>query len=327
MRKVTRGAKAAPAALSKRGRDKRTEFERAKDHMSATLPAGTERTAFEFKSYKADEVKRRLEELFHGKCAYCESFYGAQAPVDVEHYRPKGAVEGAPDHPGYWWLAMAWDNLLPSCIDCNRRRRQKTPQAVNDVAVLHRTMLTGKKDCFPISGTRAGTVSSDLTVEDALLLDPTRDDAADHLLFWIEEGPAAGLALPKSTAPAAVLPAANEQAAVVAAHASAAGLSIRGAVSIQIYGLNRLRLVQERARVLQRLRFFEFIIVKVSGVIQTLSQAHLTAHAEVNDAIRSLGQLQIRVIEEMAALAAPEAPYCTIAAAFVDDFKHRLRAV
>lgn len=327
MRKVTRGGKAAPAALSKRGRDKRTEFERAKDHMSAELPAGTERTAFEFKSYKADEVRRRLEELFHGKCAYCESFYGAQAPVDIEHYRPKGAVEGAPDHPGYWWLAMAWDNLLPSCIDCNRRRRQKTPQAVNDVAVLHKTMLTGKKDCFPISGTRAGTVSSDLTVEDALLLDPTRDDAADHLLFWIDEGPAAGLALPKSTAPAAVLPAANEQAAVVAAHAGAAGLSIRGAVSIQIYGLNRLRLVQERARVLQRLRFFEYIIVKVSGVIQTLSQAHLTAHAEVNDAIRSLGQLQIRVIEEMAALAAPEAPYCTIAAAFVDDFKQRLRAV
>lgn len=327
MRKVVRGGRAAPAALSKRGRDKRTEFERAKDRMSAALPAGTERTAFEFKSYKADEVKRRLEELFHGKCAYCESYYGAQAPVDVEHYRPKGAVEDAPDHPGYWWLAMAWDNLLPSCIDCNRRRRQKTPQTVNDVAVLHRTMLTGKKDCFPISGTRAETVSSDLMVEDALLLDPTRDDAADHLLFWIEEGPAAGLAMPKSTAPAVVLPAADEQAAVVAAHAGAAGLSIRGAVSIQIYGLNRLRLVQERARVLQRLRFFEYIIVKISGVIQTLSQTHLTAHAEVNDAIRSLSQLQIRVIEEMAALAAPEAPYCTIAAAFVDDFKQRLRAV
>lgn len=327
MRKVSRGTKPSPAALSKRGRDKLTEFERAKNHMSAALPPGTERTAFEFRSYKADEVKRWLEELFHGKCAYCESYYAAQAPVDVEHYRPKGAVEGAHDHPGYWWLAMDWDNLLPSCIDCNRRRRQKTPRAVNDVALLHRTMLTGKKDCFPIGGVRAGTISSDLSGEGALLLDPTRDDAADHLLYWIDEGPAAGLALPKSGTPAVVLPAANEQAGAVAAHAGTAGLSVRGAVSIQIYGLNRLRLVQERARVLQRLRFFEYIVVKVSGVIQTLSQPHLTAHAEVNEAIRNLGQLQVRVIEEMAALAAPEAPYCTIAAAFIDDFRRRLRAV
>lgn len=326
MRKVSRGTKPAPAALSKRGRDKLTEFERANNHMSAAIPPGGERTAFKFVSYKADEVKRRLEELFHGKCAYCESHYAAQAPVDVEHYRPKGAVEGAPDHPGYWWLAMSWDNLLPSCIDCNRRRRQKMPQAVNDVALLHRTMLAGKKDCFPINGIRAAAVSSNLTAEDALLLDPTRDDAADHLLFWIDEGPAAGLALPKSVVPAVVLPAANEQAGAVAAHAGAAGLSVRGAVSIQIYGLNRLRLVQERARVLQRLRFFEYIIVKVSSVIQTLSQEHLIAHAEINEAIHSLGVLQVRVIEEMVAMAAPEAPYCTISAAFIDDFKRRIRA-
>ena len=131
MRFVSRGPKPPPAALGKRGRDKLSEFERVKAHMEATLPPGTKRTAFEFHAYKADEVKRRLEDLFHGKCAYCESFYAAQAPVDIEHYRPKGAVEDDPDHPGYWWLAMAWENLLPSCIDCNRRRRQKTPQSIS----------------------------------------------------------------------------------------------------------------------------------------------------------------------------------------------------
>ena len=47
-------------------------------------------------------MKRRLDLLFHGKCAYCETFYSASAPVDVEHYRPKGAVSEDPSHPGYY---------------------------------------------------------------------------------------------------------------------------------------------------------------------------------------------------------------------------------
>ncbi|MEF9674035.1 hypothetical protein QNM99_25505 [Pseudomonas sp. PCH446] len=47
--------------------------------------------------------------------------------MDVEHYRPKGAVSEDASHPGYWWVAMDWDNLLPSCIDCNRKRKQVTP--------------------------------------------------------------------------------------------------------------------------------------------------------------------------------------------------------
>lgn len=79
-----------------------------------------------------------LEYVFHFKCAYCESpldldrYYG-----DAEHFRPKGQVtfkdgEGkktrgrcllpdgtAIDHPGYFWLAYHWRNLLPACSFCN----------------------------------------------------------------------------------------------------------------------------------------------------------------------------------------------------------------
>jgi hypothetical protein len=82
-----------------------------------------------------------LENTFHQKCAYCEraisGYYG-----DAEHYRPKGAVKyrtGAGTletptckildptqgrmvdrpHPGYFWLAYDWHNLLPSCVYCN----------------------------------------------------------------------------------------------------------------------------------------------------------------------------------------------------------------
>ncbi|UCH69839.1 MAG: hypothetical protein JSV29_06255 [Candidatus Bathyarchaeota archaeon] len=79
-----------------------------------------------------------LENVFNFKCAYCESpldldrYYG-----DAEHFRPKGRVtfndsDGKktmarcilPDgtsiaHPGYFWLAYNWRNLVPACSFCN----------------------------------------------------------------------------------------------------------------------------------------------------------------------------------------------------------------
>jgi hypothetical protein len=83
-----------------------------------------------------------MKHIFYKKCAYCErlisGYYG-----DAEHYRPKGAVtcsNGAGDlvraacklpdarrpgkfvtvsHPGYFWLAYDWRNLMPSCVYCN----------------------------------------------------------------------------------------------------------------------------------------------------------------------------------------------------------------
>jgi hypothetical protein len=83
--------------------------------------------------------------LFISKCAYCEAefsrYYG-----DAEHYRPKSSVrtwdaQGArkfancdvPDHalggtprsirhPGYFWLAYDWRNIIPACVMCNSGR-------------------------------------------------------------------------------------------------------------------------------------------------------------------------------------------------------------
>ncbi len=78
-----------------------------------------------------------LKKFFPNKCAYCETpltgDFGAS-----EHYRPKGAVtpkqgetgttadsttededgKNIP-HPGYFWLAYHWKNLVPSCDKCN----------------------------------------------------------------------------------------------------------------------------------------------------------------------------------------------------------------
>ncbi|WP_455270905.1 hypothetical protein [Rhizobium herbae] len=293
--------------------------------MSTVPSVGKKREAFSFQVYKKDEVKRRLEELFHGKCAYCESYYAGQAPVDVEHYRPKGSIDGVDDHDGYWWLGMEWTNLLPSCIDCNRRRKQKTPSKVGDVAVLHKEMLTGKKDCFPVAGGRATIEASSLSTEQPLLLDPTRDNPDEHLHYWIEDGQGTGLILPKASAGQGwELADPEEDPDLVAAQAAALGLSVRGAVSIQVYGLNRLRMVQERTQLLHRLRFFEYLIIQIGSVVQDLSKAHLEGIGEVRDAVTSLTSLQSRILDEMTALASPTAPFSAFAVAYLREFKRRL---
>lgn len=175
--------------------DGKTELERASEHMNDPDKGKT----FEFSRYKSAEVKEALGKLFHGKCAYCESFYSSIQPVDVEHFRPKGKVEGDDVHPGYWWLAMEWTNLLPSCIDCNRRRNQRTPkpdlldlvQLTRD-GDLNRTkqLATGKACAFPLAedGVRCTMPPGSepaLTAEKALLLDPTRDDPEEHLVFVV----------------------------------------------------------------------------------------------------------------------------------------------
>ncbi len=128
-----------------------------------------------------------LMPLFNKKCAYCESIITNTHPGDVEHYRPKGrlkeidgkivkvTVNGKEfDHPGYWWLCYDWSNLLPSCIDCNRRRNHGEELAA-----------AGKADIFPIEGKRAGSPADPLNAEDALLLNPSEEgfDPDSHFEF------------------------------------------------------------------------------------------------------------------------------------------------
>lgn len=68
--------------------------------------------------YGAEDVRLKLSELYHNKCAYCETF---DNEFQIEHYRPKKGVHGSnPRHPGYYWLCYEWSNLLPSCYDCNK---------------------------------------------------------------------------------------------------------------------------------------------------------------------------------------------------------------
>src|ERR1043166_3748097 len=61
--------------------------------------------AFDSGIYAHPQARAALEELFHHKCAYCETQATAGFDWDVEHFRPKGRVLERADHPGYYWLA------------------------------------------------------------------------------------------------------------------------------------------------------------------------------------------------------------------------------
>ncbi len=137
-----------------------------------------------FKTYKDKHVVAELNRLFKSKCAYCESRITAVGPTDVEHYRPKGEVleDDGTKRKGYGWLKLEWTNLLPSCIDCNRERRQELVAPGGST-----TPGKGGKACkFPLRDpSKRAKKRGEETGEAPLLLDPCNQgvDPAAHLRF------------------------------------------------------------------------------------------------------------------------------------------------
>ena len=278
---------------------------------------------YTYKRYKESDVKAALEALFHGKCAYCETFYQDTQPVDVEHYRPKGAVQGT-EHSGYWWLASDWDNLLPSCIDCNRRRKQKLPPfdgiegVWGDVVDASKPQSMGKKDLFPLHtpavravwSARANKRAEDLKNEKRLLLDPTRDDPSKSLRFNVGQGDEFSLVYP------------------IDAHGSNdQGVPYYdiGVASIRAYGLNRLGLVQARTRVLRDLEFLLEINVNLALIMgqaeERLNSVGITREDRefLTSMITQLAELEKRISKKFEEMMAPEAPYSTLVKSWCDQ--------
>jgi len=109
-------------------------------------------TSSDFDSTVWRDIKQFLmDNVFYHKCAYCETnLVEARQDADAEHFRPKLAVnykekpeqdnrkyvkarvtdvsQNPPeeiDHPGYFWLAYNWKNLLPACRFCNSKDGKK----------------------------------------------------------------------------------------------------------------------------------------------------------------------------------------------------------
>ncbi|GLS42688.1 HNH endonuclease [Methylobacterium brachythecii] len=338
MRRVDRATFAGPASLSIPGRTGPSELDGARAHY-----ASGRKGTYPFRAYKGNDVRHALDALFHGKCAYCESRFDVTAPVDIEHFRPKGGVEGQV-HPGYWWLAAEWTNLLPSCIDCNRRRYQPTPSAFASLSAgldqARRTgftsVKTGKETSFPISalGVRSiqepapGMLTAALAAEQCLLLDPCTDDPGRHLSFHIDRLNPLGIVYPTGAGPV-VLPEPTAAIPDVERAARAAGLSERGAVSIQVYGLNRLALVQERTRVLRKLEFLGKLVVELSATADELEEIEVPDaehHAVRNNAIKRLRAGARRAVAEIRSQSEPDAPFSEMAKAWIAVFLAEMAA-
>lgn len=183
--------------------------------------------SFKFTAYSGGDVKPTLKKLFHDKCGYCEIDYGG-AVSDIEHFRPKGALEHEPPtdvntHPdGYYWLGADWDNLIYSCQHCNRG---ETHDQSDQVMAAPRRRVSGKRNFFPLLNEKQRLQPCDpIDAEEPyrLLLDPSRDDPRLHLEFR-EDG-------------------------FVKARLIGNRPSRKGDESIRLYGLRRVPLLERRRR-------------------------------------------------------------------------------
>lgn len=240
--------------------------------------------SFSFKAYSSVEVKQGLEKLFQGKCAYCESRYAGTQPMDVEHWRPKGMIveeDGREVRPGYYWLAARWDNLFPSCIDCNRERRQRL-MPNGELRPL------GKGNRFPLQdpAKRAKTPDEE-SGEDPLLLHPCQDNPDEHLEFTMD-------AVMRSK------PQSDRQP------------SPKGQKSIDVYALNRAGLVHER---LQVLRLIQQRIQTIRRLIRVLDLRDLGPRARV--VVEDLLSHEMAALHRFER---PERPFCLMARQVIGKF-------
>jgi uncharacterized protein (TIGR02646 family) len=106
------------------------------------------------------DVKGLLHAMQGRICAYCGMITNG---LDVEHFRPKGAIDDEEAHGGYWWLAYECSNYLLGCTVCNRIR---------------------KKTSFPLllGATRCTYPTRDMiAAEGRVLLDPVEDPVEEWL--------------------------------------------------------------------------------------------------------------------------------------------------
>jgi uncharacterized protein (TIGR02646 family) len=185
---------------------------------------------FEFWVYAKDEVRTALTEEFRGKCAYCEYEIGIRTDFDIEHFRPKKAVNVTGQEelrePGYYWLAASWSNLMPSCQFCNQIRKHEIAGEVGSVAI-------GKKNQFPLRDESKRITSPDADLADEedyrLLINPSTDRPEEHMIFVTE-----------------VTREDEEELGMVKAVKNGAKADEMGESSILVYALNTRLLVDRR---------------------------------------------------------------------------------
>lgn len=300
MRHVPRAGIAVPASLGTPLKSVADEREAArKYYCPEEQPPGPPhpriRPSFEpYVAYKGHDVAVALNDMFKGKCAYCESEVAANNGEEIEHYRPKGGVTEDDDHNGYWWLASEWENLLISCTGCNQGRRQHiaTPGMTEEQLIAHKAKRAkrsvGKLNQFPIAGTRAMHPDDDIGLEQPLLIDPTVDDPKGAFRWFTAS-----------------------DLSVVVPSTTAAGEDSRGLATKEICALNRFKLVQARTRLLLQLRYFR---TQIFEVLKTNDgPAGIIAAEALVAALRSFAK--------------EDRPYTALAEAFIEEVRREFSEV
>ena len=157
-----------PRVLQARGRKQRGIMASLYTRFSDDYDQGKKVFTFATTIYSHPSVKTKLIEAQHDKCCYCETPVTPVAYGDVEHFRPKGAVAEDDTHPGYYWLAYEWSNLLFACQRCNQRF---------------------KRTFFPLRGSskRARSHHDDLAQEEPLLIHPVEENPEQYIAFYKQE--------------------------------------------------------------------------------------------------------------------------------------------
>lgn len=280
-----------PSALDPNDPDSAGSRELAR--VKAKMAAGETLKSSDFSAYGSRAVRDALREMFHGKCAYCESKIAGTQDTDVEHYRPKKGVSEADDagvaHPGYWWLAMRWENLVLSCQHCNQSRSYhviipddlETEEELRAFLERQPKTIAGKLNAFPVEGNVWVTQEDgDLKAERPLILNPVDMEPDDHLDWVLFQG----------------------ASTVRAKNGSPVGEATRA-----ILGLNRRWLEEERRiRLLEMRRLRNWLIEKLNDWLMADDPAIAAIHeADAH-----------RIIEELHAMCTDEQPFAGMARAF-----------
>jgi uncharacterized protein (TIGR02646 family) len=264
------------------------QIQEARDYYEQWSPGNA---AFvEFTRYKDYDVQQALRKDFAWKCAYCEKQL-EKGSFEVEHYRPKGGVSGCA-HPGYWWLALTWTNLLPTCAGCNKGLHQHIVTVATTLAEVEAMQTTkprqlhGKATQFPVGAVRLVAEDDDHEVEQPHLMDPTRTDPEPHLR-WRHDG----------------------LLSVVEAADGPGGPSLLGMETIRCVALNRLDLAENRTQILDRLRTQR---VQIFDALER----NAVSGADPAAIARAVEFARVR-IEDMKLSGAPNQPYAGMVRAFV----------
>jgi len=243
------------------------------------IAAVRRREKFEYKAYKADDVVAALRTMFNKKCAYCEFPYAAGGPEDIEHFRPKGGVliGGKLKTPGYYWLGAEWTNLLPACPDCNRKRRKEFEHGVD---------VSGKANIFPVEDEKKRwRRHRDACEEFHLLLNPCDDRPESHLEFL--------------------------RGGVIRAKKRGGAESLRGSHSIEVFGLRRTDLVEQRAEKERLVR---------TAIERALKATEIAVGERSAKRRREQEQLASDLLSDARKLLEPQQPYLAVARAVFKEY-------